>query len=479
MVTKALKIESFKQQKLVKTKARRESLAHSKQVADLAARGKRNDLLPRLVIRECPIGDLKPPSRRVRKEDPAQIRRIVASFCEHGVSQPILVRKGQVIDGWSRVLAGKELGLERMPVIECDHLSGDQARTLTLAINRTGELGVWDLDTLRIEFQELSELDIDLDVTGFTLQEQDIILLDPMEGESESDPSDVMEEAPEHPVARLGDIWILGDHRVICGDARDKAIYQALLAGAPVHAVLTDAPYNVKIKGNVSGLGKKVHEEFAMASGEMSDARFQEFLDQVFELLATSLVPGGVAFGFMDWRSIHRLYLAGERAGLDLINLAVWYKQTGGMGSLYRSAHELVAVFCKGETPRVNNVELGRHGRDRSNVWVAPGANRAGSSASTMLGSHATPKPVELCVDAILDVTHREEIVLDAFLGSGTTLIAAEKTGRHCRGIEIEPCFVDVSITRWEKSTGQKAVLEKTGETFVQARERRRGGDAV
>lgn len=479
VVTKSLKNEGFKQQKLTKTRARRETLARNKQVADLASTAKRNDLLPRLAIRECRIDALKPPSRRVRKDDPNQIRRIVASYCEHGVSQPILVRQGQVIDGWLRVLAGKELGLEHMPVIECDHLSAAQARTLALAANRIGELGAWDLDALHLEFQELQELKVDLDVTGFTVQEQDIILLDPLEGTGKSDPCDEVGDVPEHPAARSGDIWVLGNHRLICGDARDKLTYEALLGGSCVHAVLTDAPYNVKIKGNVSGLGKKVHDEFAMASGEMSDAQFQEFLDQVLRLLATSLVPGGVAFGFMDWRSIHRLYLAGERADLKLVNLAVWFKQVGGMGSLYRSAHELVAVFCKGETPRVNHVELGRHGRDRANVWIAPGANRSGSSASEMLDSHATPKPVELCVDAILDVTNPGEIVLDAFLGSGTTLIAADKTGRHCRGIEIEPRFVDVTIARWEKLTGQQALLEATGETFAEVGQRRQEGGAA
>lgn len=477
LAIKSLKNECLKQQKLTKTRGRRESLARDKQMVDLVNRDRRNDLLPRLVIHECPIDDLKPPTRWVRQDDPEQIKRLVLSIREHGVSQPILVQNGRVIDGWSRVLAARELGLEHMPAIECDHLSGTQARTLALAANRIGELGSWNLDALRIEFQELAELKVDLDVTGFTLQEQDIILLDSLDGKSEDDSSDAMEEAPEHPVTRLGDLWVLGEHRLICGDARERSIYETLLDGASVHVVLTDAPYNVRIQGNVSGLGKKVHEEFAMASGEMSDAQFQEFLDQIFLLLTTWLVPGGVAFAFMDWRSVHRLYLAGERAGLKLINLAVWFKQAGGMGSLYRSAHELVAIFCNGEVPRVNNVQLGRHGRDRSNVWVAAGANRRGSSANEMLDSHGTPKPVELCVDALLDVTNPGEIVLDAFLGSGTTLIAAEKTRRQCRGIEIEPRFVDVTIARWEKLTGKQAVLAATGETFAQVRQHRQQGD--
>lgn len=207
-----------------------------------------------------------------------------------------------------------------------------------------------------------------------------------------------------------------------------------------------------------------------MASGEMNDAEWQAFLDKVLESLSAPLVEGGVAFVFMDWRSIHRLYAAGFAAGLNLINLIVWHKQAGGMGGCYRSAHELIAVFCKGKTPRINNIELGRHGRNRTNVWMIAGANQRGSSANAMLEFHATPKPVELCVDALLDVTERGDTVLDLFLGSGTTLIAAEKTGRSCCGIEIDAGFADVVIHRWEQLTGREAVLAETGESFAQVR---------
>jgi len=266
----------------------------------------------------------------------------------------------------------------------------------------------------------------------------------------------------------MGDLWLLGEHRIVCGNALDPDVLRVLLDGRNVQAALTDPPYNVPIAGNVSGLGKKTHAEFAMGSGEMNDAEWQAFLNQVLALLSVSLVEGGVIFVFMDWRSIHRLYAAGFSAGLDLVNLIVWYKEAGAMGGLYRSAHELIAVFCKGKVPRTDNIELGRHGRNRTNVWVAPGANRRGSSANEMLEFHATPKPVELCLDALLDVTERGDTVLDIFLGSGTTLIAAEKTGRACCGAEIEPCFVDVSIRRWEHLTGQEAILAATGETFMQ-----------
>lgn len=246
------------------------------------------------------------------------------------------------------------------------------------------------------------------------------------------------------------------------------------MGGESAHCVLADLPYNVKIKGNVSGLGRIVHEEFAMASGELGDEEWQSFLDTTVANMAAFLMAGAVLFLFMDWRSIHRLYAAGFAAGLKLINLAVWYKEQGGMGALYRSSHELIAVFCNGAKPHTNNVELGRHGRDRQNVWCAPGANRRGSSANAMIGRHATPKPVELCLDAILDVTLPDQIVLDGFLGSGTTLIAAERAGRRCFGVEYEPKFVDVTLERWMRLTGGEAILRETGETFREVAARRK-----
>jgi len=474
MTTKELQEKGLKKAKLTKTRARREAQARQQQAAEMRNGSRRNDLLPDLKLATYRISELRPPKRRTRKDDPEQIARVARSISEYGFVQPILVREGQVLDGWIRLQAGRKLGFEQVPVIDCSHLSEAEARALSLAINRIGERGEWDLDELRIEFLELIDLDVDLDATGFTLEEQDIILLDPLEEGEEALGGDELGDVPANPVTRIGDIWELGDHKIICGNALEEATYEALLEEERCHAVLTDPPYNVEIGGNVSGLGKKVHDEFVMASGEMSGSEFQAFLDKFLLLVTFWLVAGAVLFVFMDWRSIHRVYAAGGAAKLKLINLVVWSKESGGMGGLYRSAHELIAVLCKGAKPRVNNVELGKHGRNRSNVWVAPGANRRGSSANEMLGEHATPKPVELCVDALLDVTQRGDIVLDAFLGSGTTLIAAQKTGRRCRGIELEPGFVDVCVKRWEKLTGDRATLADTGEIFADVEARRK-----
>ncbi|RVQ66029.1 site-specific DNA-methyltransferase [Croceicoccus ponticola] len=300
MVTKGLKAGTFKEAKLGKTRARREDLARERRIRQTAVSAGRNDFLPELRLCEYRISELAPPRRRTRKDNAAQIERVAASIAEFGFSQPILIRDGIVIDGWIRVLAAQKLGLERVPVIVCDHLDDTQARALSLAVNRIGELGEWDLDQLKIEFEELIELEIDLDVTGFSAQEQDIILLDPIaDGTGEAD---ACEEPPDTPVSRIGDVWHLGDHRIICGNALEEATYTALLNGTSVHAVLSDFPYNVRIKNNVSGLGKKVHDEFVMASGELSDDEWQAFLDQGIARLTESILDGSVLFVFMDFR---------------------------------------------------------------------------------------------------------------------------------------------------------------------------------
>lgn len=472
MGTKKLNEGSFKTRKLEKTRGRKRSLESERRLAATRDRARRNDLLPQLQLVQVEIASLVRSPRRARVTTAEQVERTAASIAEHGFTNPVLIRGNEVIDGEVRLDAALKLGVERVSAIDCAHLSDAQVRTLRLASNRIAELGEWDLDKLKIEFTELVDLEVDLSSTGFTDVEVGIVLLDDQSNEADEDCSDSIAE----PVSYLGDIWQLGEHRLICGNALEATTYEALLEGEQVDCVLTDPPYNVKIGGNVSGLGKKVHDEFVMASGELDDVQWQAFLDTLFERLTAALTAGAVLFAFMDWRSIHRVYAAGFAAKLNLINLAVWYKQSGGMGALYRSAHELVAVFCKGDKPHTNNIELGRHGRDRQNVWVAPGANRRGSSANLMVKTHATPKPVELCVDAILDVTRSGQIVLDAFLGSGTTLIAAEKTGRRCRGIELDPKFVDVAVLRWMDLTGKQAVLTATGESFDEVRNCRRDG---
>ena len=337
----------------------------------------------------------------------------------------------------------------KVPCVDVSHLSDEKVRLLTLTLNRLAETGTWDLPELKLELAELQIAEIDLTLSGFTMPELDIILSDAADDDGQEE---VIPEPPQLPVNVAGDLWHLDEHRVSCGNALEAADYASLMGTSRAASVLTDPPYNVKIAGNVSGLGKTKHGEFQMGVGEMTHEQFQAFLTTPLEHCKEYLLAGAVIYAFMDWRSIDLLMAAASAAGLKHINTAVWNKGSGAMGGFLRSAHEFVGVFCHGESPRVNNVELGKHGRDRTNVWSYPGANKPGTSGAKALKDHHTPKNVEMCADALRDATVRGEIVIDPFLGSGTTLIAAEKTSRVCFGMELEPRFVDVIIRRWECS---------------------------
>lgn len=470
------KQSGFRKQCLEKTAERRKHNASLVSIKKAAGGGLPNDLLPSLEITLRKVCELTARKRRVRKTEPEQVARVVSQIKAFTFISPITIRGDVVVDGYIRLRAAQELGMSHVPCIDISHLSEAKARMLAIGLNRVSETGTWDVPELILELCELEIEGLDLTLSGFSSKELDIVLLDEgVEGEEES-----IAEPPADPVSQLGDLWLLGKHRLLCGDALEKSSYEKLLEGAQATAVLTDPPYNVKIEGNVSGLGKKKHGEFKMASGEMTSGAFHDFLRTAHKHCADHLIDGGVIYSFMDWRSIDVLMAAGREAGLELINMPVWYKGSGGMGAFLRSAHELVCQFCKGPIPKINNVELGKHGRDRTNVWVYPGANRPGSSAADALHSHPTPKNVEMCIDAILDVSNKGNVVLDPFLGSGTTLVAAEKSGRACRGIELDPGYADVSVRRWEHLTGCEAVHAETGLTFSEmAAQRASIGDDV
>jgi len=466
MTVSITKKSKLKEGFLAKTKAARKANSDKVALKSAAAGAIPNDLAPDLTVEWYPIDELSPAKRRVRKCNPEQVERAIRLIRAYGFISPITIRRGVVVDGHIRIAAARELGMEAVPCIDVGHLSKEQARTLSISLNRLAELGEWDLPELKLELEELEIEDIDLSLTLFTDQELDIILSDEAgEGGAEED----IPELPQIPVTREGYLWLCGDtHRVLCGNSLEAENYKTLLNGRLAHAVLTDSPYNVKIAGNVSGLGKTKHGEFAFASGEMERAEFLDFLLTVHQHSIDNIVLGAVVYSFMDWRSIDILMAAAKGAGLSHINTAVWYKGSGGMGGFLRSAHEFCGVFCKGDKPRLNNVELGKYGRDRTNVWVYPGANRPGSSSGEVLKDHPTPKNLEMCADAIRDVTVRGDIILDPFLGSGTTLIAAELTSRCCVGIELDPPYVDVCIRRWQNFTGKDAVLASTGKTFAE-----------
>lgn len=417
-----------------------------------------------------PLADLKPDPRNPRLHDKRQVKQIARSIKAFGFNVPLLIdRDLNVIAGHGRLLAAKELGIDEVPTIQLEHLSEAQAKAFMIADNRLTDTSVWDDRLLGEQLKVLSELDLDFDLEaiGFTMGEIDLRVAGI--GTDEADPADTLpEEMERSPISRPGDIWALGKHRVLCGNALEAAAYARLLEDEQAAVVISDPPYNVKISGNVSGLGRVKHREFAMASGEMGQAEFTAFLSKSCRLLARFSRDGALVFLFMDWRHMRELLDAGTASFGSLLNLCVWTKTNAGMGSLYRSQHELVFVFRNGRAPHRNNVELGKHGRHRSNVWNYPSPTLFGRSGEEgkLLALHPTVKPVALIADAIMDSTARGEIVLDPYLGSGTTVLAAERTGRRCFGIEIDPAYVDVVVRRWQSHTRQQAKHAVTGKLF-------------
>ena len=403
-----------------------------------------------------PVASLVPDPRNARTHPKRQIEQIGASIRAFGFTNPILVDvDGGIIAGHGRLLAAKSVGLAEVPTITLPHLSEAQQRALRLADNKIALGAGWDVEILKLELAELAVMDVDLDLslTGFSSGEIDVVL------HAAVDPDDeVIPAVPAVPRTRPGDIWILGEHRVGCGDGRDLAFLKAVVGdGASVDAAFLDPPYNVKINGHANAKGR--HREFAMASGEMTDAAFETFLAESLGACAAVSRNGAVHFVCMDWRHLAPVERVGDRVYGDLINLCIWNKSNAGMGSLYRSKHEMIFVFRVGDVPHFNAVELGKHGRNRTNVWDYASVNSMRGSRREDLALHPTVKPVGMVADAIKDVTRRGELVLDTFLGSGTTLIAAERSGRRFRGLDIDPAYVDVAVDRWAAATGQEPVL--------------------
>jgi DNA modification methylase len=416
------------------------------------------------------VSALKPRSTNPRTHSKKQIGQIASAIRRFGFTNPVLVDDSNgIVAGHGRVEAAKVIGLDQVPTVRLSAMSEAEIRAYVIADNRLAENAGWDRELLALELKYLTDLDIDFDVTltGFEPPEIDL-LIGGLTLDGDNDPADAVVEVAAGPaVTRPGDIWRIGSHRLICGDSTRSETYQALLGEQRAQLVFSDPPYNVPISGHVGGLGTVQHREFAMASGEMSTTEFTAFLQTVFGHLATYTVEGSIHFQCMDWRHLQEMLAAGTAAYTDLKNLCVWTKNNGGMGSLYRSQHELVFVYKSGTAPHINNVELGKHGRYRTNIWNYAGVNSFGEGRDD-LSLHPTVKPVAMVADAIRDCSHRKAIVLDAFVGSGTTLIAAEKTGRSGYGIEIDPAYCDVAIRRLQAVCCLDAVLEATGQHFAE-----------
>lgn len=427
---------------------------------------------PAISIQTRSLADVHLDPRNPRAHSKRQIKQIAKSIQAFGFNVPILVDAGlNVIAGHARVLACRQLGWTEVPTICLAHLTPAQARAYMIADNRLTENSTWDDKLLAESLKELSILDLDfqLDVIGFDMGEIDF-RIEGLGKDVHSDPADALPATALSAVSQSGDLWLLGAHRVLCADSLQRESYDTLMAGHLATVVFEDPPYNVAIDGHVGGKGAIKHREFAMATGEMTSTEFTQFLTVVFGHAARHSKKGSIHFQCMDWRHVAEITAAGQVAYSELKNICVWNKNTGGMGSLYRSRHELIFVFKSGTAAHINNVELGRHGRYRTNVWDyrSIASTRRSTEEGDLLALHPTVKPVRLVADAILDVSNRGDIVLDAFLGSGSTLVAAQRVGRVCHGIEIDPIYIDTAIRRWQADTGANAVHASTGETFTE-----------
>jgi DNA modification methylase len=409
---------------------------------------------------------LQPWPGNPRKHAEGQLTKLKASIQRYGFTVPLIVDEANVVlSGHARLQVAQQTGLASVPVRVISGLTEAEKRAYVLADNKLALLSAWNTDLLKDELALLIEDDFEIEVTGFSTAEIDLMFEEPGDADD-----DLILDLSEAVVSKPGDVWNLGEHRLLCGDALDAASYDALMGTEPAQMCLTDPPYNVPIDGHVSGKGKTKHPEFAMASGEMSSEQFTAFLRRFLECVSAREVPGAISCIAMDWRHVSELQAAAVPVFGAAKQLCVWIKDNAGMGTFYRSQHELFFMFKKGDAPHINNFELGQHGRYRTNVWNYPGAGAFKGKGLNLLAIHPTCKPVALFADAIRDCTHRKGVVLDPFCGSGTILIAAERTKRRARAIELDPRYVDVAVRRWERMTNGKATLEATGQTWTQVR---------
>lgn len=414
-----------------------------------------------------PINKLRLPINKARLHSEEQIEKIKNSIETFDFLGALLINAdGEIIAGSARMIAAQRLGYDELPVLIVDHLSKAQIKAYRLADNKLAEGASWDNDNLRLEFEAILEMDIQFNLEGIGFETTEIdLILNPVEIEEANDES-IPDKVPGTNVSQLGDLWILGKHKLLCGDAKNPIDYKTLLGSSTAIMVITDPPWNVPIEGHVGNSGAIKHPEFIQASGEMTDPEFSEFLHSVLEQLANTTKSGGLIYIFIDWRGVGKVLNAGNDLGLELLNMIVWNKSNAGMGSLYRSKHELICLFKKPDAKHRNNVQLGSTGRYRTNVWNYAGANSFGQGRMDQLKAHPTAKPVIMIADAIKDVTKRGDLILDPFCGSGTTLLAAEKTGRHARCIELDPLYVDTAIRRFQERFGIEAIHVQTGLTF-------------
>ena len=416
----------------------------------------------KMVLKTLSVGELRSPNSTARQHNRHQRKKALALFSEHGIVVPIIVdERMRIIDGVLRFEIAKELGLQELNAVVVSDTTEAKLLQLELSLNRLAEDSAWDTIRLKTNFEQLIEYNVDLTFTGFETAEIDNILLF-----EEIEPEDQDWTATD-PVTQVGDIWRVGNHIIACGDALspDKVLGGVLDSLELAKACITDPPYNVPTSGHIRTTQK--HAEFAMAAGEMDDQGFTEFLSRSITASLPYMDTTALYFLFMDWRHVGNLNTAAKYNGLIPQNLCVWSKTNAGMGSFYRSQHELVGVYSRSERFQ-NNIQLGSSGRYRTNVWVYEGVNSFSATRADDLTDHPTIKPTQMIADIILDCTSIGDWVYDPFLGSGTTCQAAEQTRRRCLGIEYEPRYVDVALKRLKDRCGLDAIHFASGLTYAE-----------
>jgi len=429
------------------------------------------------LVQMARLDELKPQQPNSRTHSKKQIQQIANSIRQFGWTSPILVdEKGLILAGHGRYAAAQRLCLWQVPVIVLRGLSDAEKQALALADNKIAANAGWDRAALAAQLSKLSnllpEIDLNLEITGFEAAEIDALFSDLVD--NNRDPGDEIAPLAKQAVSRRGDLWDLGRHSLLCGDARDPADLAKLMSRKTAAMVFTDPPYNVRIS-SVQGRGKIKHREFVAGSGEMTCKQYIDFLKDALSLAAKHSADGSIHYVCVDWRHIGELLAAGKDIYDELKNLIVWVKTNAGQGSFYRSQHELIAVFKNGLGAHINNFELGQHGRSRSNVWTYAGVNTFRSGRIDDLSVHPTVKPLALVADAMRDCSRRGDIVLDPFVGSGTTILAAERVGRRACGLDLDPFYVDAAIRRWQAFTGRDAILAGTDKTFDEVTATRAG----
>lgn len=421
-------------------------------------------------IEHLTLDQIKPSDNNPRSHSKKQIKQIAASIERFGFNGVIVINKsGMIIAGHGRLEAARLIGMKTVPCVRVTHLKPAEEMAYRIADNQIALSGRWIREELAVQLAELEvtlpELDLDISITGFDVGELDALFADHKDPVADPEDEVTFAESTAHAVTRPGDIWTMGQHRLICGDARDDDVVAALMDGKVADQVLTDPPFNVAVNGHVGGRGRRKHAEFANASGEMSDSEYRRFLVESVDRMIMAAREGALIYIFIDWRHVEVVCDVGRSLDLSLVNICVWSKTTPGQGTFYRSAHELIVVFQKPGGDLQNNIALGKYGRSRTNVWTFAAPNKF-KAADDPLAGHPTPKPVAMIAEAIKDASKRGGIVLDSFLGSGTTVLAAEKVGRKGYGVECDPTYCDLSITRWQSFTGRDAILAETGQTF-------------